>query len=384
MQLIEKKWCYLKKKYSNNINSYSDFKTSYFDNITYNFGMNYKGSCVYVAIGMLLSYYDSYISDNIIPEQYDINSYGSDSNMIARRNSPGIMRDIISSPYDDTDAGYGFDMDAQSYYSSISSLSSVSLHAKLINIAANKGYYDFSDNENPCGSTYKSRYDVLNDYLQNVVGYKLNYDYSINEYNGYSSESVKEFTINQIKIGRPVLLSVSNGKSGHVVIAYDYDVNTDAIYCHMGWSAAYTRCTVEDIGFTRYTSALTLNFTALHSHSNNYAVTSINNNIPSVNYYCYDDTKINVFKHKHEYNFTYVPYSNNKHKACCVCGEYVLKLHCVDLDQTWMSGGQKYGNCIECAALINLNNTHVIIYYPNSKYMLNNNNLASYKGAVYE
>lgn len=72
--------------YLSNISHYSNFKNHYFDNLTYNFGVNYKGSCGYVAMAMLLSYYDTYISDDIVDEQYDIVSSGYEKNMIDSAN----------------------------------------------------------------------------------------------------------------------------------------------------------------------------------------------------------------------------------------------------------------------------------------------------------
>ena len=60
--------------------------------------MNYKGSCGYVAIGMLLSYYDTFLSDDIIPEQYDVISAGNETDMVQRRNSPGIKKDLVLDP----------------------------------------------------------------------------------------------------------------------------------------------------------------------------------------------------------------------------------------------------------------------------------------------
>ena len=68
---------------------YSDFKSFYFDNLTQNFGMNYKGSCGYVAIGMMLSYYDTLLSDDIIPERYDVNSVGTTKSLTQSRNIKG-------------------------------------------------------------------------------------------------------------------------------------------------------------------------------------------------------------------------------------------------------------------------------------------------------
>lgn len=49
-------------KYSSKINYYSDFKSSYFDNLTYNFGMNYKESCAENHVHTYDSYYETYSS----------------------------------------------------------------------------------------------------------------------------------------------------------------------------------------------------------------------------------------------------------------------------------------------------------------------------------
>ena len=79
--------------YSSNIFYYDHFMESYFDNLTMNHGYNIIGSCGYVGIDMLLSYYDTYLSDNIVPEQYDKISEGNCYNMLCRRNSPGSIYD---------------------------------------------------------------------------------------------------------------------------------------------------------------------------------------------------------------------------------------------------------------------------------------------------
>lgn len=350
--------------YSSNITAYSDFKTSYFDNLTYNFGMNYKGSCGYVALAMLLSYYDTYQSDSIIPEQYDINSVGNGSDTTARRNSPGVMKDAILSP-DTGDFSYGYTVDASAYYSSISALSNSSLHAKLITIAASKGYYDFDDDYNPCATTYTMRYDVLNDYFADVVGYQLNTDYSIvscnEERNPSASNSVRDFAIQQVQQGNPVLLSVG-GNGGHVVVAYDYDANTDELFCHMGWNASSTHRTVESFGFSIYKTALALNFNASHTHSNNYAVVTVTDGIPSTGYYCYHDCHIVTYTNgnRHEYTDHFVYYSSSKHKAYCYCGKYVLLAHGVAAGTTWIRNGHTYGTCIDCRAVIDLGKGFVI------------------------
>ena len=71
MQIIYEMMEGTENAYRSNIYTYSSFQESYFDNLTINHGMNFLGSCGYVGIDMLLSYYDTYLSDNIVPEQYD-------------------------------------------------------------------------------------------------------------------------------------------------------------------------------------------------------------------------------------------------------------------------------------------------------------------------
>lgn len=71
------------------------FASYYFKALKNNFGYNTHGSCGYVAAAMMLSYYDTYLDDNIIPEQYDkegfINSNFDVSNI--NNESPGINRE---------------------------------------------------------------------------------------------------------------------------------------------------------------------------------------------------------------------------------------------------------------------------------------------------
>ena len=170
--------------YSSNLSSYDSYLVSYFDNLTENFGYNYKGSCGYVALGMILSYYDTYWDDSIIPEQYDVNSVGTGTNMITRRNSPGVMRDYIYSPDDESDYAYGYDLTAEQYLAEIESKSSVSLHAKLISIGNELGYYDIDNDDGPAGLFPGPLVNVLKEYL---TAYRTFIDYTnFQLFSGYS------------------------------------------------------------------------------------------------------------------------------------------------------------------------------------------------------
>lgn len=319
--------------YTSGINEYDSFLVSYYDNLTYNIGMNYKGSCGYVALAMMLSYYDTYLNDNFVPEQYDIESIGEGTDIIERRNSPGVLRDIVINPSDYNDKNYGINLNASDYYSYVVSLSNVSLHAKLITIGANRGYYDFSDPKTPASTSFFYRLNVLNDYLSDVVELE-NDDYQIT-YLNYESDSsksylVREFAIAQVQAGKPVLLSIGGLPGGHVVVAYDYTPTTDALFCHMGWGADKTHVTPESELFTTYKTALAIDFNTEHSHSDNYGVTTITNNIPTTEYYCYDDYRILTYTpHVHSYNSHFEPYTNIQHKVYCSCGEYVLNNHSI-------------------------------------------------------
>ena len=53
---------------SDNIFITDYFAPYYFSNLNGRFGNNVKGSCTYVAVDMLLSYYDSFWVDDFLPE----------------------------------------------------------------------------------------------------------------------------------------------------------------------------------------------------------------------------------------------------------------------------------------------------------------------------
>lgn len=315
--------------YSSNYYSYDDFKSAYFDNLTYNFGMNYKGSCGYVAMGMLLSYYDTFANDNIIYDAYDVNTVSTSYDFISHRNSPGIIKDVIFGDMNhNPDEGYY--LDSVEYYNKMDSYQNMSFHSKLIIKAALLGYYNFEDNVNPCGSNFNMRKDVLEYYLDsNNLKYTLNYK-NDGEYNEALSEETRKYTINQIKDGHPVMLSIGRkGQSGgHVVVAYDYDETSDKIYCHMGWNARSTHATIENYGYDWYKTALTIHFDDPHSHSNNYGVSREINGSSRIYYYCYDSKQILTYDpSSFSEVITYELLNANSHIKISNLGSYSVEVH---------------------------------------------------------
>lgn len=353
-------------QYSSNINSYDNFLQMYFDNLTYNYGVNYKGSCGYVAIGMLLSYYDTFLNDDIIPEQYDINSIGQNNNMILRRNSPGVMRDYVADSESASNWLGGFDLDSFDYYNSISSLSNVSLHAKLICIGAELGYYKFYAAKNFAGTNFMKRLNVIEYYMDNVIDYADKYEIESINATLFPSlrENVRNFTIEKVQNGQPVLLAVCNDDYGHAVIAYDYDENENKLYGHMGWGPDETHVSIED-EFNVYQSALVINFQEEHSHTNNYGITSFLDGTITTEFYCCNDCQIITYNHSHFFDGHFCEYCNfannshnygepyiwidySVHSGVCECGLVGNQGHAVMGSGNGING---FKTCIRCGGL---------------------------------
>lgn len=321
----------------------------------------YKESCGYVAIGMMLSYYDTYLNDDIIPEKYDAVSSGDGYNMIERRNSPGIMGDFILGYDVDEDSDQGRKLTAEKYYSWVESMADVSLHAKLITIGNELGLYDWDDDDAPCLTNYKYRYDIVNRYLTKYRGFSLGHEYSIEGINGEGSEKmspeVRAFAVNQVKKGNPVIISVreKNSTVGHVVVAYDYEEKTDSLYCHMGWYGSTTHRRVEDHGYQIYKTAMAIHFNFNHTCSDNYVVGNQG--------YCYQNQKIMTYGH----TYSYEKYSSEQHrKKCSLCGLSVLEKHSVDMSKTYRVGMTTYANCDYCGERVNLSKSFGYITNPTS------------------
>ncbi|MBQ7914698.1 MAG: hypothetical protein IJZ28_03915 [Clostridia bacterium] len=317
--------------YTSNIYSYDSFLVSYFDNLTQNFGYNYKGTCGYVAIGMLLSYYDTFYDDNIIPEQYDVVSLGTGTNMITRRNSPGVVRDYIVSPYDSTDITYGFDLTAEEYFAEMQDISDTSLHAKLITLGEELGYYNYDNDDGPGGITLGIQLvNILNKYLTEIRDYTQTVAYTIYPGSGTTHESIRNWVIFQLRINRPVILMLRNSDNkGHVVIAYDYDESTDSIYCHFGWDAGRTHINPETTEYNIFVDAYIVDWQGAHLHSNNYGVTSMVNGVTTTNYYCYDNPAIHTY-HLGENGHVCITGTNNgngTHTGLCACGQTTTESH---------------------------------------------------------
>lgn len=351
--------------YSSGLSDYKDFKTAYFDNLTRNFGANYKGSCGYVAVGMLLSYYDTYLDGSIVPEAYGAPSIGYGTNMVERRNSPGIQKDFISDIDNIEGKKHGFDLNSEEYFAAISSIANNSLHAKLIQIGASYGYYDFNDDQTPCGLTFEEEINVITTYLNQEVGLTEDDDYVICTASNSDSATytaVKSFVVSEINNGNPVLLNMSGLSEERAAIAYDCEEDAQKIYCNMGWNRSTTHETPEEYKYARYKSAFSIHFKKQHSHTANYGVVTVDGGVPETSYHCYDDCAISTYhlSGAHDYGDSFEPHDAGSHKALCKCGAYELRAHGVKASSVRLVRGRYVGTCEDCLAAVNLSDTKAI------------------------
>jgi len=122
---------YENKKKQNNWCSF------YFYNLLSNFGYNSHNTCAYVAIAMLLSYYDCFYNDNIVPMQYE------DPPASFEEYSRGSYTYTYGSP------GNFYENDLHSLYEDysefVAAYSDVSLHLRLLTKGANAPFFFYGE-----------------------------------------------------------------------------------------------------------------------------------------------------------------------------------------------------------------------------------------------
>ncbi len=332
--------------YSSYIYQYDNFMESYFDNLTTNHGHNTIGSCGYVAIDMLLCYYDTYLDDKIVPPEYDQPSVGNCYNMICRRNSPGSMFDkpkgYNSSYYTNDEVQENID-----YFNYIDKIKEDSLHAKLLTFGASLTGVNYP-NLWP-GLNHFGIKQIIHKYMNDVLKFTNNDEYEIwdinHSLNPNKSDEVRDFVIEKINEGYPVLLWIGSenesengsGEGGsHWVVAYDYDETTDKIYCNFGWGRNSTHATPENYveelnkdpetnkNYYIYKSALVINIKLPHRCSDNYGViTTDDMGNEVIEYYCYCAEEIELYSNTP----TFVRDNLYQHQLLLSCGCNTFQTH---------------------------------------------------------
>lgn len=242
-------------------NTYASY---YFSNLRDNFGNNAFGSCGYVSIGMLLSFYDAYWDESFIANSYDVvSNYTIDRQPLAdfylvpsNADSPGIKFEPLSLFSGAT---------VEDYLSIASENKDTYFQFKLFDLAKQHfGAINFDEASGALGLSGEGIYELVDYYIHDYKGYSDS-DVVVNLYNTTSASQMKSYVISNINEGNPIILVAKqpNTSKAHCVIAYDYNSSNREIYVHTGWrdennGVALTHVSLSDIGYTDIISAVTL------------------------------------------------------------------------------------------------------------------------------
>lgn len=250
----------------------NNYSSTYFSNLHRNFGLNSHGSCSYVSLGMLLSFYDSYWNDGFVPESMDctttIPSNNQPSSEIAlplSAESPGIY----SEPY-----SYIASLGYEAYADFVFDHTEDYFQCYLIDLSYNLfGDYSFDQNSPYAMSLYQQR-NLIYYYLVYNAGITTNV-FTMDVFDGdyYEQSEILESAVENVCSGDPVLLNISSNIFGnHSVVAYDYD--GENLYVHSGWKdgsgRAITHVSLNDLSCSEIQSSICLKMTNSFENPNNY------------------------------------------------------------------------------------------------------------------
>ncbi len=276
---------YLNEKEVNYNNSLGFDMKSYFENLYTNVPYNSNGSCGYVSLISVMSYYDSFFNDNIIPEVYEVNSI-ADNFETAISNSPGVNNEIY----------HGSDYEKYCFDSS-----DYNLQSKLT-ILHNENNVSFS------ASIHGVDYENLLEKFYSSKNY-----FEFEDLTANTQVEYKEFIFKYLDQNIPVILHIYDGENKrHSVVAYDYD--DENIYANFGYQKKYSsKLPIYSLGYNEIYYAIVLKPTIAETHSNNYVVNRVN--------YC------GCGKHV-IHNIVCDQYDVYTHKCYCAqCNYYYLENH---------------------------------------------------------
>ena len=339
------------------------FSTQFFGKLNHH-GINRYGTCSYIAMIMLLSYYNVYWDDNIIDECYE-HTIRDVISISTLEYSPGIKVEPSSLAPSNNLA---------QYIKNIRSNYNQYFHFMLVKHGLDT--FDFYDGDYEDDIYYSESLSEKDEALGiYVFQHKQLLRYYLYELQLYDVDDVKiksisqtheinrQFIIDNIIKGHPVVFMARTGdnESGHVMVAYDYDSVSDEIICHMGWGKNSAKTKYSSTAYTRILSAYVLHFHTNHVCSNNYLdffdepICPCQLNQEIIYDYGFEQldssthTKIcscgyeTIENHTYSYSF----WDNTYHKKTCICGYSLNAPHVL------MNVPAGYKKCVMCGAHVN-------------------------------
>lgn len=325
-----------------NINDYDTYAEAYFANLKDNYSYNTNNSCSFIALEMLLNYYDNCYNESIVAEKYESHSCQICVNDGIPKfvDSPGSKVDTYGITFKED--GYESNISSFEYNSNIINTKNMFLHSRLICEALELNYcknYTY-------GTSEKQLVDICDSYLSQILG-KNNYSIESGSFYNPKIEEKKlmaERCISLLKQEKPVLLML-NLFGGHSVIAFKFDEVNKMVYFHSGYHNYMRICklSIDDI--------IDEIFGYIHLEFNI-------PNVPDTNYYYMDEyvtkkLKFNSFNaniiHTHQYKYIC---NKEKHYCYCKCGANYIEDH--EFKNIVFVRGAEYLKCLKCEALVAL------------------------------
>ena len=254
-------------------NYYGFNRKQFFENSTKYQPFNKIGTCGYISLMQLLSFYDTFYNDSIIPDQYDRSYQTATTLADAVRYSPGV-EPIASSDYP-----CGGEKDKTNPYNS-------SLYRNFCYDRQSfcfQSYLGILDNQ-ARGLDDNTHFDHGNQFkhYQKILDQLYGEDKAIvSVYDSSDQNVLKQKIKDFIDGGDPVLVSLVNDSDPdednwyyHAVVAYDY--SGDTIYANFGYS--YTGSSHMSLfdsreGYLAIRNIATINFNKMGpKHSDNYVI----------------------------------------------------------------------------------------------------------------
>lgn len=379
----------------------------YFENLNLNFGDNVFGSCAYVSMAMILSYYNEFYDQSIIPEvlSYTTNEY---TNSILKSNSYNYSYDNkynisqMESP-GANDNFHNFLIEYGSKYVLEESDLVYGLYEDQVKDIFSSYINDFYDN-----SKLQTRYVTDDRVLDDEYSYDFfeeDYEYyesQTNEQLLFDSDGIFEYELDickEIDNGNPVLLFLNdffspysyysylenyNGTldnvmfssyQGHAVVAYGYVVTEHQIFykCHMGWKSSDNRydfnevyvttdaiCTgivlkdfseedefVEDSSYVYENNGckLFIPTNKLFNSLSELAIATKNIDFDTEQEYYYCDCEVGHVLYQRNHIFNYHENDTSTHIKYCSCGYSLIENHDIYHETT---GHGHYELCEKC------------------------------------
>ncbi len=287
---------------------------NYYENLTENFGTNVVGSCGYVAITSILTYFDTYWDDNIIPEQYDVDVNSTSITNVLNETSPGCI-------YDNT----LLHTSESVYRAECLRTSDYNLHSLLISQNSSLSV-SVLGTEAVLKKFFPSSYDNAFIYLP--------YQFDNNMTTEQKNFLAYTYVSSAIDRGLPVILNIQDATHSkrHAVVAYSY--NASNIICHFGWKGSPTDLGFDYGDYVEIYALMILVPRMLHYHSNNYV---IEHEDGFKYFYCPCPETLG---HTHDFS-TYEEIDESGHLAICsTCNEENIEPH--------MLTGETYKTCVKC------------------------------------